>query len=867
MSTKNDNATPLMRQYHAIKKKHPDKIVLFRMGDFYETFDEDAKVTAKTLGITLTKRSNGAAGKTPLAGFPHHALDAYLHKLLRAGLRVAICEQLEDPKQAKGIVKRDITEIVTPGTAVDDKYLSSEENNYLATVIWNEKNAVCAYADISTGEMSLVRGSSEAVLDYISSLPVQEILFTEGNEKTLREKLPLYKGLITPLESWISDGIYCQEQIRQHFKVHSLKGMGLEDDRSGQQAVGMLLHYIRENFQQRLEHLSNLHILELANYLSMDNFTIRNLELLQRLNGERGEGTLIWAIDNTNTPMAARLIRHWLLHPLQDISKILFRQRQISFFLENAQLRQSARKILHQIGDIERLLGRLSAKKINPRELLVLKESLINAVLLAERLESNQELNFPHLDSLQKLIKLIDSAVLPEPPININEGGIFQESFHPELPELRQIAYHGKDYLVKMQENERRRLDIPSLKIGYNRVFGYYIEITRTHSDKVPEDYIRKQTLVNCERYITPELKTFEEKILNAEESLQQLERQLWLNLLDELLPYLSVIQQNTRIVAETDIYAALAELTEREQWCLPELEETGILEIKGGRHPVIEALLPPGESFIPNDVFLDTLTDQILIITGPNMAGKSTYLRQIGLIVLLAHIGSYIPADSAKIGISDKIFTRVGASDNLAYGESTFLTEMIETANILNTATSKSLILLDEIGRGTSTYDGLSIAWAVVEYLHNTEQVAARTLFATHYHELTELEKLLGRVKNYNVAVREYGDKIIFLRKIIQGAADKSYGIYVAQMAGIPKSVVDRAKSILHSLSGSDHALPDGKKMIKARVKAEENSYQLSIFEAKESALAKDIKALKIEEMTPLQALQALDELKRKMQ
>jgi DNA mismatch repair protein MutS len=866
MNGKSDKTTPLMRQYWAIKQKHPDKIVLFRMGDFYETFDEDAKISAKTLGITLTKRSNGAAGQTPLAGFPHHALDAYLHKLLRAGLRVAICEQLEDPKLAKGIVKRDITEIVTPGTAVDEKYLSSKENNYLATIIWNEQRAVSAYADISTGEVCLARGSFDAVRDYLASLPIMEILIPEGNEKSLQAAFPTYKGLLTPLETWISDGIYCQEQIRQHFKVHSLKGLGLENDNIGQQATGMLLHYIRENFQQRLEHLSNLRLLELGNYLSMDQFTIRNLELLQRLNGERGEGTLIWAIDDTKTPMAARLIRHWLLHPLQDLGKIKTRQRLVTFFLENTPLRTKTQKLLQQMGDTERLLGRLAARKINPRELLTLKESLHHALALAELLAGNQEIVFPHLNILQDIIKRIEEALLPEPPVNINEGGIFRESHHPDLPELRQIAYHGKDYLVKLQENERRRLDIPSLKIGYNRVFGYYIEVTRTHSDKVPDDYIRKQTLVNCERYITPELKTFEEKILHAEESLQQLERELWQKILDELLPYLSAIQENTRIVAETDIFAALAELAEREQWCLPELEETGILEIKGGRHPVIEALLPPGESFIPNDLFLDTLSEQILIITGPNMAGKSTYLRQIALIVLLAHIGSYVPADSAKIGITDKIFTRVGASDNLAYGESTFLTEMIETANILNTASHKSLILLDEIGRGTSTYDGLSIAWAVVEYLHNTEQVAARTLFATHYHELTELENLLERVKNYNVAVREYGDKVIFLRKIIPGAADKSYGIYVAQMAGIPKMVVDRAKNILHSLSGADHTLPDGKKMIKPRVRTEENTFQLSIFEAEETALAKDLKALKIEEMTPLQALQALDELKRKM-
>ncbi|MDD3807275.1 MAG: DNA mismatch repair protein MutS [Candidatus Marinimicrobia bacterium] len=861
-----EKLTPLMRQYKAIKAKHPDKIVLFRMGDFYETFENDAKIASRVLGITLTKRSNGKAADTPLAGFPHHALDAYLHKLLKAGLKVAICEQLEDPKFAKGLVKRDITEIVTPGIAVNDKFLNSGENNFLGSLWLSKDQAVLTMTDISTGEFFFLKESKRKIQEYFNSSPPSELLYSDAQQDAVSTFVPHYKGLKTSLPDWIFDPIYGREQIHGHFRTLSLKGLSLEEGSDEIRPIGAVLHYIKENFKRQLAHITSLRRLHFSDFMGLDQYTIRNLELFQRLSGETGEGTFLHILDHTKTAMGARLLRNWILQPLQDINAIDRRLNYVSHFLDEPKLLENVQKILQEIPDLERLTARLSSGKINPREIVQLGEGIKQCLSLGEILKEFLDFSLCDPHTLHQITEKIDQAFEDNPPIQLSDGHVFRDSWHEELKELRKIAYHGRDFLISLQSAERERLGIPSLKVSYNRVFGYYIEVTKPHAEKIPPEYIRKQTLVNSERYITPKLKDYEEKILTAEEKLLELETSLFKQFIEGLLPSIGNIQNNARLIAEVDTLACFAVLASQNQWVRPEVTEDTALDIKGGIHPVVQALLPPGESFIPNDVYVDTEKEQILIITGPNMAGKSTYLRQIGLIVLMAHMGCFVPAVSAHIGRVDKIFTRVGASDNLAFGESTFLTEMIETANILNTATKRSLILLDEIGRGTSTYDGLSIAWAVVEYLHNSPEIAARTLFATHYHELTELEKFLERLKNYNVAVREYGDQVVFLRKIVPGGSDKSYGIHVAQMAGIPLEVVNRAKEILHNISGNDHILPNGEKMLIPSIRGVEKAVQLNIFEPEEHEIIKEVKTIKIEEMTPLEALQKLNELKKKL-
>ena len=823
-------------------------------------------MAAKVLNITLTKRSNGAAGQTPLAGFPHHALDNYLHKLLKAGLKVAVCEQLEDPKQAKGLVKRDVTEIITPGTAVNDKYLENSENNFLGILQIQDSQIDYAYCDVSTGQFYYVRGAIDKLIPFIESTPPAELLCMEGQSLAIKKHLPYFRGLITEMPEWIFDPVYAKDLISTQFKLQSLRGVGLDDSHSSLGVIGVALHYLKENFQKSLAHIQSIRQQVLDDIVGLDQYSIRNLELFRRLSGETGEGTLIWALDYTMSSMGSRYLRQWLVQPLRNIDDIRNRHDAVDKFFKNHKLRESLRTFTHEISDMERLAAKLGAGKINPRECALLKKSAELAVDIYELLKDEISYKYDDPQQLSDFKKLIDDALEEEPPVQISDGGVFRITWHPDLEELRQIAWHSKDYLLKLQENERKNLGIPSLKISFNRVFGYYIEITKSHYNKeIPEHYIRKQTLANAERYITPELKEYEDKILHAEEKLMALESRLYNEFLEKLQNYIPLIQELAFKIAAVDILSSFAELAVRSRWVRPELVESNSLEIKAGRHPVIEALLPPGERFVPNDLKMDTAKDQILIITGPNMAGKSTYLRQIGIITLLAHIGSYVPADSANIGLVDKIFTRVGASDNLAFGESTFLTEMIETANILNTASDRSLILLDEIGRGTSTYDGLSIAWAVIEYIHNNQSIAARTLFATHYHELVELERLLPGVKNYNVAIKEYGDKIVFLRKIIPGGADKSYGIYVAQMAGIPSDIIKRANNILFSLSSPDHSLPDGKKVQRAKI-VEEKSFQLNIFEAEEHEVLKSVKDLEVENMTPMQALQKLDELKKKL-
>ena len=857
--------TPLMKQYFDVKSKHPDKIVLFRMGDFYETFDTDAKKASRILGITLTKRKNGAAADMPLAGFPYHALDTYLHKLLKAGVKVAVCEQLEDPKKAKGIVKRGVTEIITPGTAVNDKYLESNTNNYLAAIISGEKETGFAFVDISTGEFKVLSGTKDSIIELIEAKPISELLIPENAEENIKSLLPHYQGMYTPLSEWVSDITYAADCISSHFKASTLKGFGLDDKPECTRAVGMILHYVKENFQKQLAHINTIKHLDIEQYLGLDRFTIRNLELFQRMSGESGEGTFFWTINHTLTSMGARMLRRWIYYPLIDPQEIEKRLDYVKYFVDDQPKCSQVRDVLKTIADLERLCAKISSGKIHPGELNTLRDSLVSVLGLREHIDAALEFKLIDIPAIKAVIKVISDAIEDHPAVMISKGGVFRESYHPEIKQLRSISGGGKDYLLELQEKERKRLQIPTLKISYNRVFGYYINITQSHIDKVPEDYIRKQTLTNSERYITQELKEYEDTILHAEEKLLVLETELYLELLQKISAYISVIQSNAVLVAQIDVLSSFASSATREQWIRPEINTSAVLEIKGGRHPVVESLLPPHESYIPNDSYLNIDSDQIHLITGPNMSGKSTYLRQIALIALMAQIGCFVPAISARIGLVDKIFTRVGASDNLAYGESTFLTEMIETAKILNTATRKSLILLDEIGRGTSTYDGLSIAWAVVEYLHNKPDVAARTLFATHYHELTDLENILERVKNFNVQVKEYGDKVIFLRKIIPGSADKSYGIYVAQMAGIPHNVVQRANEILHNLSGADHTLPDGKHVLKPAIK-EEKIIQLDIFTAKESILHKEMHALDIDNMTPLDALQKLQELQKKV-
>lgn len=856
--------TPLMKQYFEVKAKHPDKIVLFRMGDFYETFDTDAKTTSRVLGIVLTKRSNGAASEMPLAGFPHHALDAYLHKLLHAGLKVAICEQLEDPKKAKGLVKRGVTEIVTPGTAVNDKFLDSNTNNYLASWIPGKDKSALAFVDISTGEFRYVSAKNDTIIELIEAKPVAELLISEHDDEYIRSLLPHYQGMFTKIPDWICDTAYAGDTIISHFKAATLKGFGLDNKSECIQAVGMILHYVKENFQKQLAHINAIRQLDPGNYLGLDRFTIRNLELFQRLSGEQGEGTFFWSINETQTVMGSRMLRQWIYYPLMDIQTIDHRLDHVSSFADDPQRCEKTRAVLRSIADIERLCAKIASMKVGPRELNTLRDSLQSVLELPEHIDKELKFALENIPAIETIIHIITEAIEDDPVNQITKGGVFRKEYHPDIAELREISHGGKGYLLELQEKERKRLQIPTLKISYNRVFGYYIDITKMHINKVPEDYIRKQTLANSERYITQELKEYEDKILNAEEKLISLEMALYEELLRKLALHIPVLQANALKVAQIDVLSAFAHSAVREQWIRPDIDDSAVLEIKGGRHIVVETLLPPHEVFIPNDSYLDIDSEQIHLITGPNMSGKSTYLRQIALITLMAQMGSFVPAVSARIGLVDKIFTRVGASDNLAYGESTFLIEMIETANILNTATRRSLILLDEIGRGTSTYDGLSIAWAVVEYLHNQPSIAARTLFATHYHELTDLENILERVKNYNVQVKEYADKVIFLRKIIPGSTDKSYGIYVAQMAGIPQQVVKRANEILFHLSGADHTLPDGKHVLRPDIETE-NTVQLDIFTAKDSELHREVEDMDINNMTPMDALQKLQELKKK--
>lgn len=866
-------STPLMRQYQQVKAKHPDTILLFRMGDFYETFDDDAKLASKVLGITLTKRGNGAAGEVPLAGFPYHALDTYLPKLLKAGYRVAVCEQLEDPKFAKGIVKRDVIEVVTPGVAFSEKVLEQKQNNYLASIALPSPLATgedvigFAFIDVSTAEFNVSEFPLKQLVEQIGSLQPAEILVQKRDLEALRGLLKdKFRGLYTKVDDWVFNFDYGYELLVNHFKTQSLKGFGIEGFHGGVVAAGAVMNYLQETQKANLLHIRKITPHDISDYIVLDGSTKRNLEITSSISGQT-DGTLFSVIDRTQTPMGGRLLKAWINRPLKKLAPIQKRLEAVKELVGNEQSRSKIREELGQIGDLERLIGKIATGRANPRELKQLKIYLSQIPTLQSLLDPLQCVTLKELRArlhpLEDLVKTIAAAIEDDPPLSLADGGVIRKSYNSELDELRSIAFSGKDWIAKLQLQEKQRTGISSLKVGYNNVFGYYIEITNAHKDKIPSDYIRKQTLTNAERYITPDLKQYEEKILHAEEKILALETRLFNELRILVTEQAVAVQENARIIAMLDCFISLANVAVEFEYACPQVDESLQIEIKEGRHPVIERLLPPGERYTPNDSKLDTATDQVLIITGPNMSGKSSYLRQVGLIVLLAQIGSFVPAKSAHIGIVDRIYTRVGASDNIAAGESTFLVEMHEAANIVNTATERSLILLDEIGRGTSTFDGISIAWALTEYLH--ERIGAKTLFATHYHELNELAEIFSRIKNYKVDVREYADKVIFLHKVLPGFADHSYGIQVAQMAGLPEEVTDRAKKILKNLEGSELTLHGGETREKGRIGAAE--VQMTLFEMKDDKLRDEIRKIELDKMTPLEAMQKLAELKKKVE
>jgi DNA mismatch repair protein MutS len=866
-------STPLMKQYQQVKAKHPDTILLFRMGDFYETFEEDAKTAAKVLGITLTKRGNGAAGEIPLAGFPHHAIDVYLPKLLKAGYRVAVCEQLEDPKLAKGIVKRDVTEVVTPGVAFSDKVLEQKQNNYLAAVSLPSPLAQgnelvgFAFVDVSTAEFSVTEFPLRQLPEQISVLQPVEFLVQKRDFETVESILRgKFRGLYSKIDDWVFNGDYSYEILVNHFKTQSLKGFGVEQFKCGIVAAGAVMHYLQETQKANLPHIKKIAPFDTSDYMVLDASTKRNLEITASLSGQ-SDGTLFAVIDRTQTAMGGRLLKAWVNRPLKKLDAILRRLDAVRELYGSDSLRNDIREILERVGDLERLVARIATGRANPREIRQLQRSLsfipsIKAHIGALIASTLKEMH-GKLDPLEGLVKLIQDAIVDDPPIALADGGVIKKGYHKELDDLRSIAFSGKDWISRLQVDERQRTGISSLKVGHNDVFGYYIEITNTHKDKVPSDYIRKQTLTNAERFITPELKEYEQKVNSAEEKILALETKIFNDVRMSISEYSSNILEDAHILATLDCYISLADVAVENNYVYPEIDDSLRLEIKEGRHPVIERLLPPGERYTANSTLMDIEENQILIVTGPNMSGKSSYLRQVGLIVLLAQVGSFVPAAEARIGLVDRIYTRVGASDNIASGESTFLVEMHEAATIVNTATNRSLILLDEVGRGTSTFDGISIAWALTEYLHG--RIGAKTLFATHYHELNELADLFPRIKNYKVDVREYGDKVIFLHKVVPGFADHSYGIQVAQMAGLPEEVTDRAKKILKNLEESELNVYSSGRQLKGRIPPPD--VQMTLFEMKDDKLREDIRKLDVEKMTPLEALQKLVELQKRIE
>lgn len=859
--------TPLMKQYNAIKAKHPDALLLFRVGDFYETFGEDAIKASAVLGIVLTKRANGSAAYIELAGFPHHSLDTYLPKLVRAGMRVAICDQLEDPKLTKTIVKRDVTELVTPGVSFNEKVLDHRSNNFLAAVhVDGADKAGVAFLDVSTGEFLVAQGTVAYVEKLLQNFRPSEVLFRKSTRKQFTEQFG-EKFYSFGMEDWIFSEEFCVEKLLKHFGTNSLKGFGVEELSLGVIAAGATLHYLSETQHERVMHISTLSRIEEDKYVWLDRFTIRNLELFGSAN--ENARTLVHVIDRTVSPMGARLLKRWLALPLKDEAPINERLDLVGAFLDHPELRETVTELLRQVGDLERLVAKAAAARINPREMTALRRAL---EILPPLQEACNNSGNAHLQKLASRINLctpalekITKELAPEPPALVSKGGVIAEGVNLELDELRQLAFSGKDFLLQIQQRESERTGIPSLKVAFNNVFGYYLEVTNAHKDKVPTEWIRKQTLVNAERYITPELKTYEEKILGAEEKILVIEQQLFNALVQSLGEWIVPIQKNSALLAHIDCLAGFATLARQQNYVRPHVNDSLIIDIKNGRHPVIEQQLPPGESYIANDIYLDPDHQQVLMITGPNMAGKSALLRQTALIVLLAQMGSFVPATHAQIGLVDKIFTRVGASDNISSGESTFMVEMNETASILNNLSSRSLILLDEIGRGTSTYDGISIAWAIAEYIHEQPTARAKTLFATHYHELNEMAERFPRIRNFNVSVKEAGNKVIFLRKLVPGGSEHSFGIHVAKMAGMPRRVVERAKEVLVQLEKSH----SGDELLKQKEKAKstEDNFQLSFFQLDDPALEQirdEIMKTDINTLTPVEALMKLNEIKK---
>ena len=860
-----------MAQYQKIKEKYPDTILLFRMGDFFETFDEDAKIAAKVLGITLTKRSNGAAENVPLAGFPHHAIDTYLPKLVRNGYRVAVCEQMENPKFAKGIVKREVVEVVTPGVAISDKLLDHKKNNYLLCIYLENEIAGLSFSDISTGEFHAYEVHQNDIPQQIGLINPAEILVARKQKSILEPIIQKTSQIITitKIDDWIFSYDYAEELLLKQFNTKTLKGFGIENLRPGLISAGAALNYLRETQKENLSHLNRISGYNPSDYMILDFATKRNLEITFSMQDGGREGSLIAMLDRTETAMGGRMLKKWVSAPLRRLEPILKRQECVEELYKNKTLRKNLLNELKEIGDLERLISKICTGKVNPRELITLKISLKKIPLIKQLLDlvksdTLSKINEKLLE-LTHLVEKIEKAVDDNPPLNIIDGGVIREGYSAELDELRGLSSNAKTWIANLQRTERERTKISSLKVSYNKVFGYYIEISNANKDKVPEDYIRKQTLVNNERYITPELKEYEDKILNAEENIANLEYQLFNEVRGAAVSFTEQIQENARLIAMLDCYLSFAECAEANNYVKPLLDESDVLDIKQGRHPVVENILPPGEKFTPNDCSLSNSDTQIILLTGPNMAGKSVFLRQVGLIVLLSQIGSFVPAEMARIGLIDRIYTRVGASDNITAGESTFLVEMQEAANILNNASRKSLILLDEIGRGTSTFDGISIAWAITEYLHENEEVAAKTLFATHYHELNEMASIFPKIKNFKVEVREYGDKVIFLHKVSLGGADHSYGIQVAQMAGLPPFVTNRAKEILQNLESKELTPYEIKKAKLAKIK-QTDELQISMFEIKDDALRKEIDDISIDKLTPLDALNKLNELKKKL-
>ncbi|MCU0424463.1 MAG: DNA mismatch repair protein MutS [Candidatus Kapabacteria bacterium] len=894
-----DKQTPLMRQYSQIKKKYPDTVLLFRLGDFFETFEDDAIITAKACGITLTKRNNGGADETPLAGFPHHQLDNYLPKLVRAGYRVAVCEQLEDPKQARGIVRRDVVEVVTPGVAFNEKLLDARRNNYVAgLVVLQNRNTTTigvSCADISTAEFFTTETDEEHLATLLETLQPAEILIPKGKTDALtphiRKAFPANaQPALTRLEDWVFEERFGRDTLLRQFKTQNLKGFGIEELSAGVAAAGVVMHYLQESQKGQLTHIQRVSLFNPSEYMTLDFATKRNLEITFSMNDASREGTLIGILDKTETPMGSRLFKKWITRPLRRLAQIHQRQRAVDALFRGDSIRAALRSELGQMGDVERLIAKISTGRATPRDVVALGKTLARLPRVKELCEnlSSESLTkaVQGLHDVSNVVERITTAFVEEPPAQVGNGGVFREGFAPELDDIVNVMYSGKNWIADYQERERTATGIPSLKVGFTGVFGYYIEISNAHKNKAPEQYQRKQTLTNGERYTTPELKEMEAKILTAEERLADAEREIFGRLRTEIAGFAADIQHNAALVAAIDCLQSFAEAARQYDYVCPEMDESDTLHIENGRHPVVERLLPIGEKYVPNSTRMDTRTEQMHIITGPNMSGKSSYLRQIGLITLLAHIGAFVPAQKAHIGLTDRIFTRVGAQDNITAGESTFLVEMQEAANIINNATPSSLILLDEVGRGTATFDGIAIAWAIAEYLH--DRTGAKTLFATHYHEMTSITERLPKARNYKADVQEVGNSIIFTRRVVEGTANHSFGIHVAEMAGLPKDLTERARVVMRALEekgeGNSSGVGSHWSLVIGHSSGDSNSAtvpmtndqatndqvtndqaepQFSLFEIRDDKIRERIRKIDVNALTPLQALTLLSELR----